>query len=545
MLSCSAPAARSREWAPVLKGVGVRSRPWSVLIFIVVLTLVASWLALPGETLDVFDIKRDVQVSQGLDLQGGVQVLLEADPPPGVEIDSGALEGTRNTIERRVNGLGVSEPLIQTRGDNQIIVELPGVEDPERAVQVIQQTALLEIIDPQGQTLPEGTLVETTLGGPEDVTGDPVESPSPDAVASPVGSPLASPVASPVSSPLASPIADAASPVSAIASPVDSIASPIAEATPVAEVSPSPESTGPVYTTIVRGADLADAFVTSDQLGRPVVGFELKDEAADRFYEFTSANIGMPMSILIDKRVISSPVINDAISDQGIISGPPAGEVDDLVVQLKAGALSVPLTVVQSRTIGPTLGQDSIDKSILAGIIGLGMVCLFMILYYRLPGVLSVVALLIYTVVTFAVFKLLSVTLTLAAIAGFILSIGMAVDANVLIFARLKEELRTGRALGSAIESGFDHAWPSIRDSNVSSMITSAILFWFGRYTGASIITGFALTLFLGVAVSMFTAITVTRTFLRLLVGSGVSERSWLFNIVDEPKAQSTTAAAD
>ena len=515
----------------------MRSRPWYVLIFVVLLTLVSSWLALPGETLDVFDIKRDVNVSQGLDLQGGVQVLLQADPPPGQEVDSEALEGTRNTIERRVNGLGVSEPLIQTRGNNQIIVELPGVADPEQAVRVVQQTALLEIVDPQGQTLPEGTLVETTMGGPEDVTGDPAASPTAEPQASPQASPVGSPLAegSPLASPVAGPV-DSTSPIAA---------TPVSEATPIAEVSPSPESTGPIYTTIVSGADLADAYVTSDELGRPVVGFELKDGAADRFYEFTSANIGMPMSILIDKEVISSPVINDAISDEGIISGPPAGEVNDLVVQLKAGALSVPLTVVQSRTVGPTLGQDSIDKSIIAGIVGLGMVCLFMILYYRLPGVLSVVALLIYTVITFAVFKLLSVTLTLAAIAGFILSIGMAVDANVLIFARLKEELRTGRGLASAIEAGFDHAWPSIRDSNVSSMITSAILFWFGRYTGASVITGFALTLFLGVAVSMFTAITVTRTFLRLLVGSGLSERSWLFNIVDEPTAQSTSAAAD
>jgi preprotein translocase subunit SecD len=209
-------------------------------------------------------------------------------------------------------------------------------------------------------------------------------------------------------------------------------------------------------------ADLKDAYVVYDQFNRPVVGFELRGDAADRFYDFTSANIQQPMSILIDKQVISSPVIQDAISDTGTITGPNAAEVNDLVIQLKAGALSVPLTVVQSRTVGPTLGQDSLDKSLVAGIVGLAIVGLFMILYYRLPGVLSVVALVIYTLLTFAVFKLLSVTLTLAGIAGFILSIGMAVDANVLIFARLKEELRSGRPLASAIEAGFDHAWPSI-----------------------------------------------------------------------------------
>jgi preprotein translocase subunit SecD len=208
-------------------------------------------------------------------------------------------------------------------------------------------------------------------------------------------------------------------------------------------------------------------------------------------------------------------------------------EVLDLVVQLKAGALSVPLEVVSSRTVGPQLGQDSIDRSLIAGIIGLSTVAVFMILYYRVPGVLAVIALLIYTAITFALFKLIPVTLTLAGIAGFILSIGMAVDANVLIFARMKDEIRLGRSLPQAVEAGFAHAWPSIRDSNISTMITSAILYWFGRYTGASIITGFALTLFVGVAVSMFTAIVVTRTFLRLLISAGWASHPNWFGVED------------
>jgi preprotein translocase subunit SecD len=177
--------------------------------------------------------------------------------------------------------------------------------------------------------------------------------------------------------------------------------------------------------------------------------------------------------------------------------------------------------------VGPSLGQDSIDKSLIAGIIGLSTVAVFMVLYYRVPGVLSVVALLIYTAITFALFKLIPITLTLPGIAGFILSIGMAVDANVLIFARLKEELRTGKTVADAIEAGFDHAWPSIRDSNISTMITCVILYWFGQFTGATIITGFALTLFVGVAVSLFSAITVTRTLLRLLVDAGYVRSSW------------------
>ena len=251
------------------------------------------------------------------------------------------------------------------------------------------------------------------------------------------------------------------------------------------------------------------------------------------------------MAIVVDKTVISSPQINAAISSSGQITGVSAQEARDLVIQLKAGALNVPLKVVQSRTVGPTLGRDSIDHSLIAGIIGLAIVGLFMIIYYRLPGLMSVFALLIYTAITFSLFKLLNVTLTLAGIAGFILSIGMAVDANVLIFARLKEELRSGRSLSHAIEAGFDHAWPSIRDSNISSMITSAILFWFGRYTGASIITGFALTLFIGVAVSMFTAITVTRTFLRQLVRVGLTEHPWLFAVIEEHPEPTARAAAD
>jgi preprotein translocase subunit SecD len=472
-----------------------------MLIFIVVLTVVTGWLSLPGQTADVAGIKKSVTVHEGLDLQGGAQVLLQAVPAPGQKLDKDVLNGTRDAIERRVNGLGVSEPVIRTRGNNQISVELPGVSDAAHAVQVIQRTALLEIIDPQGQYLPPGTRVRTSLN-PND-TGEEAQATL-----------EASPEASPQASPEASPVAAAAT----------------AEATP----------TGPVYTTIIYGDDLKDAYVTTNQVGQFVVGFELKSGAASKFYDFTSSHVGQPMAIVIDKQVVSSPVINSAISNQGIIEGIPASQVRDLVVQLKAGALAVPLKVVQSRTVGPTLGQDSIDRSILAGSIGLGTVALFMLLYYRLPGALSVIALLIYTSITFALFKLIPVTLTLAGIAGFILSIGMAVDANVLIFARLKEELRTGRTLSSAIEAGFDHAWPSIRDSNISTMMTSVILYWFGRYTGASIITGFALTLFVGVAVSMFTAITVTRTFLRLMVDAGMARhRSWFGAVEDITAAPS------
>ncbi len=473
--------------------------PWITLAFVLVLTLFAGWVALPGETLDVGSYKADHPIQQGLDLQGGVQVLLEARPPEGRSVDSDTLAGTRDTIERRVGGLGVSEPLVQTRGNNQIIVELPGVTDPEEAVEVVRQTALLEIIDSNGQVLPAGTRVRTSLD-PSD-TGQPA---SPVAVN---GSPVASP-----------------------------------EASPVPSMDDSTAADGPVFQTIVSGADLKDAYRATGPLGQIVVGFELNGDAADRFFDFTSQNIGRPMSIVIDKTVISSPVINGAISDQGQIEGIAPADVDNLVVQLKAGALAVPLEVVQSRVVGPSLGQDSIDKSLTAAMIGLGIVGLFMIIYYRLPGFLSVLALGIYTLLVLALFKIIPVTLTLAGIAGFVLSIGMAVDANILIFSRLKEELRLGRPASQAVELGFSHAWPSIRDSNITSMITAAILYWFGQYTGATIITGFALTLFIGVAVSMFTAYTVTRTFLRIVLSSTRIHNTWWLG-TSRPAAASSSAA--
>jgi preprotein translocase subunit SecD len=475
-----------------------RGRTWLTFAAIALLALASAWIALPTDVLNVGGFKDRYPVREGLDLQGGLQVVLQAQPVAGQTLDADALEGTRATLERRVNGLGVSEPLIQTRGSDQIIVELPGVEDPQQAVEILQETALLEIIDPQGQFLPPGTVVDTSLGAADRDEG---------------------------TDPIAAPATPAAS-----------------DATPVAAAAGLPEPAGPVYETIVSGADLRDAYPTTDATGfGQVVGFELQGEGADRFFQFTSTNLGAPMAIVIDKVVISSPRVDGAISTQGSISGIPPQEVDDLVVQLKSGALNVPLEVVQSRTVGPTLGRDSIDRSIVAGGIGLAAVALFMVLYYRLPGVLSVVSLLIYTAITFAIFKLVPVTLTLAGIAGFILSIGMAVDANVLIFARLKEELRTGRPAAQAVELGFNHAWPSIRDSNITTMITTFILYLFGSYTGTSIITGFAITLFIGVAVSMFTAITATRTFMRLLVAGAGLQSAWLFGI----RPRQSSAAAD
>jgi preprotein translocase subunit SecD len=231
--------------------------------------------------------------------------------------------------------------------------------------------------------------------------------------------------------------------------------------------------------------------------------------------------VGGFLCIVLDNRVQSCPQIQSAITGgQGVITVGEGGvdEAQSLLTLLRYGALPLSLQVVSSNTIGPTLGEDSIRASVIAGIIGLSAVALFMILYYRVAGVVAVLALTLYGLVTFALFKLVPVTLTLPGIAGFILSVAVAVDGNTLIFERMKEELRNGRRLGIAVEVGFERAWSSIRDSNISTLITCAILYWFGVNFGASIVKGFALTLAIGVALSLFTSIQVTRSLLHLII---------------------------
>ena len=269
------------------------------------------------------------------------------------------------------------------------------------------------------------------------------------------------------------------------------------------------------------------------QTYQPIVAFEWDNEGAILFKQVTERNLGKPLGIFLDDELISSPIVRGVIEERGIIESGAWNieEAELLAIQLNAGALPVPVEIVQQQDVDATLGEDSIKRSIIAGIVGLVLVLLFLMLYYRLPGLLASLALLVYGVLVLAIFKLLPVTLTLAGIAAFVLSLGMAVDANVLIFERLKEELREGRTIISAIEAGFARAWPAIRDSNVSTFIICGILYWFGNRFGASPIMGFALTLFIGVATSMFTALVVTRTFLRLLGRSPLGRRRSLFTV--------------
>jgi protein-export membrane protein SecD len=284
-----------------------------------------------------------------------------------------------------------------------------------------------------------------------------------------------------------------------------------------------------VFQTVMTGDVLRNAMATQDQFNQWLINFELTGPGSDQFYEYTRTHIGQPLAIVLDGYVLSAPTINAAIQNSGIIEGQfTSDEAESLAVQMRYGALPVPLRVADIRTIGASLGQDSVESSLRAGLLGILAVLLFMLLLYRLPGLLADVALVIYVILNLLVFKLVPVTLTLPGIAGFILSVGMAVDANILIFERMKEELRNGRSMRLAVETGFDRAWLAIRDGNLSTLISCAVLYWFGNTFGASVVKGFAVTLTIGVLLSMMTAVVITRTFMRaFLAGGGRKVLEW------------------
>jgi preprotein translocase subunit SecD len=261
----------------------------------------------------------------------------------------------------------------------------------------------------------------------------------------------------------------------------------------------------------------------------PEVAFEFNDEGAVLFEQVTKRNLQKPLGIFLDNQMISAPTVQAVIKSSGVITGVELAEAKSLSIQLNSGSLDVPLTVIQEQTVDATLGSDSLKKSVVAGAIGLILVVLFMIIYYRMSGVVATVALIFYGIFLAAIFKLVPVTITLAGIAAGVVSVGMAVDANILIFERMKEELRAGRTLGAAVDAGFDRAWLAIRDSNVTTFIACIVLYWFGDTFGAFMVKGFALTLFIGVALSMFTAITVSRVFLQVIVR--VVKNSWFYGV--------------
>jgi preprotein translocase subunit SecD len=479
---------------------------------IIIMVAIAIYIVIPNSpgihihTLGI-NVDRDFNTSLGLDLVGGVQALLEANLPASTPITSTDMDTARQIVENRVNGLGVSEAVVQIAGERRILVQLPGETDPQKALSTIQQTGLLEFVDMSTLTNQQafaltGTTIRTDFG--QSGQGNQT-SPTPTQTITSTTS------ISPTQGITTTSAITGTTPVTGTQTVTGTNTLTGTQATP----------SGPIFHTIMTGAALSNVGVqVNSTTGQYEVSFELKSDGAKTFSDYTTAHVGQVLAIVLDKKVISAPTINSPITDgKGVIQGNFTSQTaNDLAVQLRYGSLPIPLKVVTSKTVGPTLGQDSLRKSLLAGLIGLTVVILFMGLYYRLPGIVADLALLIYAITTFALFKLIPITLTLPGIAGFVLSVGMAVDANVLIFERLKEELRAGRTLRQAIDLGWARAWPSIRDSNLSTLITCLILFWFGSTFGANIVKGFALTLSIGVGVSMFTAIIVTRTFLHLVL---------------------------
>jgi preprotein translocase subunit SecD len=468
----------------------VRSRDIYSLIFVLLIAGIALSIVFAPEGRWLFN--RDVSVRLGLDLRGGIQVLLRAAEP----VERSVMQTAAGVIERRINGLGVAESVVQLSGNDRIIVEIPGIDNPEQAIETLRGTGKLEFIDTKGEFLAPGTIVRTT------------------------GSP--NPVA----------------------------LRPTATVTGTEEITPTvPE--GPIYESITDGKDLDLNAVQPPQIAGQsltnqfAVPFAFTGESARRLEQFTAANIQRPMCIVLDNQVFSCPVVQAAlIGGRGEITTSTRQDAEQIYTQLKYGALPVPLQVESSRTVSASLGQGSVDASIVAGLVGLLTVALFMILFYRLPGFLATVALLLYTVISFALYQLIPVTLTLPGIAGFILSIGVAVDANVLIFARLKEELRHGRSLNASIDAAFVEAWPAIRDSSVATLITCTILFMFGNTFGVSLIKGFALTLGLGILLSLFTAMVVTRTFLHVINPLPFAQNPWLYELKDAPGMRHAREAA-
>ncbi len=396
---------------------------------------------------------RPVVTKLGLDLEGGLRVEYQAIPVDGQAPGPEDMAIIKDIVERRVNQTGVSEPVVVTQGTDRVVVELPGVTDPESVRRLVGQTGRLDFV-PLGQTpSQEGTVLDLTVNPP-----------------------------------------------------------------------------------LFSGDQVQSATVGTDQNGQPAVDFVLKGDGAKLFADYTAQHINDYFAITLDSTVISAPVIQSSIPNGqvqitgGGLRGFGTVEAQNLVTVLKFGSLPFPIQELSSEQISATLGSQFLAQSLLAGLIGILLVVTFMLLYYRLTGLVASFALIYYTLVMYAIFRLIPVTLTLAGVAGFVLSIGMAVDANILIFERMKEELRLGKSLPAAVEAGFNRAWNSILDSNVSSLITATILYMFG----SSVIRGFALVLIIGVLISMFSALVVTRSILRVVVRQGWARKASRYGLRDD-----------
>ena len=399
----------------------------------------------------------------GLDLLGGTHLVYEADLSQIGDLQAGeAMQGVRDVVERRVNFFGVSEPVVQVSGNDRLIVELAGISDVNQAIPLIGETPFLEFREESPNARQLSDELQTKIKSGKATESD-----------------------------------------------------------LLLYNEQSFVSTG------LGGKHLERASVVFDsQTGQPQVSLKLNDEGARLFAEITERNIGKPLAIFIDGILTDSPVVQTAItSGEAIITGYNPQGAKELAIRLNSGALPVPIRLISQQTVGASLGKASLGKSLTAGVYGLLAVALFMIFFYRLPGVVSVLALAVYVLLVLAIYKVIPVTMTLAGIAGFILSLGMAVDANVLIFARMREELKAGKTLTQSIAEGFRRAWLSIRDSHVTTLIGALVLYVFTT----SMVKGFALTLGIGVLVSLFTATIVTRRILLLFTGPKFEKKRWLF----------------
>ena len=440
--------------------------------------ILASLLAL---TIAAVVIIVQIPTNLGLDLRGGTQLTMQVMPSEKItNVGERELAAVQRVIENRVNGLGVSEAVVQSVGQDQLSIQLPGVSDPEQAERVLGGTAQLEFRNQKAGTEAEVSALQTIFRTQQQqlqaalATGDQAK--------------------------------------------IDETQAALA----------------------VTQTDFLDLFEKSDLTGDKLANAQASpmsgpgtawevilyfdDEGGDLFAELTKniAGTGRGLGIFLDNQLISAPVVgvqfatNGIVGGEAVISGNFTPEsARDLEIQLRGGSLPLPVEIVENRTVGATLGRDSVQRSLYAALFGLALVLVFMAVYYRLPGIIADVALVVYALLTWAVYNLMGVTLTLPGIAGFILSIGMAVDANVLIFERTREELRSGKSLYRSVESGFYRAFSSILDSNVTTVIACGALF----FLGSGLVRGFALTLAIGVLVSMFTAVTCSRTLMFFAIG--------------------------
>ena len=593
-------------------------------VLVIAVVVIAAGLILGFQTISVGNFQRGsdntlLGLSLGLDLQGGSHLVYQAaltDPVTGapIEVTQDQMDALKLNIERRVNSSGLGEPIIQILGTDRLLVQMPGLDDPERAKRIIGETARLEFkrrtfnvsrdideltaadivgatvdflpvlsdtstdelatsseeaVQPEEET-PLALMIEFTEQGVDKFTPvflrlaqsyfvyqqDYIERLQDDPAASPFGGRIPNTLDISIDGNEKQRFTASYPTVQRLDTTTYAFAVPAEEDTqaqPTLEVARRRVGNNPVFLfTEIIGTQDEDIGLTGDNLARafpgqhaqsgiPIVNLEFDSEGTRIFGELTldivrkqeTEGIRDQIAIFLDDDELVSPTVQTAITaGTAIIQGRDftVERVRDLSLQLEAGRLPIPIELIQERDVDAILGADSLARSVVAGIVGLALVLLFMTMYYRLPGLVAATALVIYAMLVMAVFKILPVTLTLSGVAAVILSIGMAVDANILIFERMKDELRAGRTLLSSINIGFDRAWPAIRDGNISTLITCGILFWFADQLGASIVQGFAVTLAIGVVVSMFTAITVSRTLLRFVGTTRLtrSMRIWL-----------------